>query len=206
MYRLRCILGVYINLPYIYSHARLELPYTTHVFAVVFVWRLSSANELLSWFCGGALGLVLFQIVTINPTPLPPPPPGARIAQCLERRTCDRKVASSNPCTSDGKNFFSRVMFLCWLLFRYPFHPRVTAVARKRPRSVCQKCRGQVTAKYACTLRMWLCMKWHGAWLYGAQRTRRDGSSFMWHQPCQRCEYTTSVDIQKRAIKSWSLM
>ena len=24
---------------------------------------------------------------------------------------------------------------------------------------------------------------WHGAWLYGAHRTRRDGSSFTWHQP-----------------------
>ena len=24
--------------------------------------------------------------------------------------------------------------------------------------------------------------------------------SFMWHQPCQRCKYTTSVDIQKRAM------
>ena len=23
----------------------------------------------------------------------------------------------------------------------------------------------------------------------------------MWHQPCQRCKYTTLVDIQKRAIK-----
>ena len=23
----------------------------------------------------------------------------------------------------------------------------------------------------------------------------------MWHQPQQRCKYTTSVDIQKRAIK-----
>ena len=33
------------------------------------------------------------------------------------------------------------------------------------------------------------------------QTLRRDGSSFMWHQPCQRCKYTTSVDIQKRAIK-----
>ena len=27
---------------------------------------------------------------------------------------------------------------------------------------------------------------------------RRDGSSFMWHQPCQRCKYTTSVDIQPK--------
>ena len=33
-----------------------------------------------------------------------------------------------------------------------PFHPRVTAVARKRPRSFCQKCRWQVTPKHAHTL------------------------------------------------------
>ena len=112
---------------------------------------------------------------------------GAGIAQWLERRTRDWKVAGSNPCWGGGRIFFSRVNFLCWLLFRYPFHPRVTAVARKRPRSFCQKCGWQFTTKYACTLRMWLCMKWHGAWLYGVHRTRRDGSSFMWHQPCQCC-------------------
>ena len=35
---------------------------------------------------------------------------------------------------------------------------------------------------------------------------RRDGSSFMWHQSCQRCKNTTSVDIEKRAIKSYSLI
>ena len=76
-------------------------------------------------------------------------PWGAGIAQWLERRTRDRKVAGSNPCWSGGRIFFSRVNFLCWLLFRYPFHPRVTAVARKRPRSFCQKRRWQVTAKHA---------------------------------------------------------
>ena len=107
------------------------------------------------------------------------PQSGAGIAQWLERRTRDGKVAGANPCRSDGRIFFSRVSFLCWLLFRYPFHPRVTAVARKRPRSFCQKCRWQVTAKHAYTLRMWLCMNWHGAWLYGVHRTRWDGSSFM---------------------------
>ena len=54
-------------------------------------------------------------------------------------------------------NVFSRVDFLCWLLFRYPFHPRVTrTVARKKSRSFCQKCRWQVTAKHAYTLRMWI--------------------------------------------------
>ena len=33
------------------------------------------------------------------------------------------------------------------------------------------KCRWQVTAKHAYTLRMWLCMKWHGVWLYGVHST-----------------------------------
>ena len=39
----------------------------------------------------------------------------------------------------------------------------------------------------------------HGCMVY-TDRTRRDGSSFMWHQPCQRCKYTTSVENQWRAI------
>ena len=72
---------------------------------------------------------------------------GRGIAQWLEHRTRDWKVAGSNPCWNGGRIFFSRVNFLCWLLFRYPFHPRVTAVARKKSRSFCQKCRWQVTAK-----------------------------------------------------------
>ena len=96
---------------------------------------------------------------------------GAGIAQWLERRTRDWKVAGSNPCWNGGRIVFSRVNFLCWLLLRDPFHPHVTTVARKRSRSFCQKCRWQVTAKHAYTLRMRLCMKWHGAWLYGVHRT-----------------------------------
>ena len=82
---------------------------------------------------------------------------GAGIAPWLERRTRDWKVAGSNPCWNGGRIFFSRVDFLCWLLFRYPFHPRVTTVARKKSRSfLAKKCRWQVTAKHAYTLRMWL--------------------------------------------------
>ena len=96
---------------------------------------------------------------------------GALVCQWLARRTRDWNVAGSNPCRCGGRILFSRVNFLCWLLFWYPFHPRVTAVARKRPRSFCQKCRRQVTAKYACTLRIWLCIKCHGAWLYSVHRT-----------------------------------
>ena len=82
---------------------------------------------------------------------------GAGIAQWLERRTRDWKVAGSNPCWNGGRIFFSRVDFLCWLLFRYPFHPCVTTVARKKSRSFCQKCRWQVTAKHAYTIRIEPC-------------------------------------------------
>ena len=96
---------------------------------------------------------------------------GAGIAQWLECWTRDWKVAGSNPCWSGRRIFFFMVNFLCWLLFWYPFHPHVTAVAQKRSRSFCQKCRWQVTAKHTYTLHMWLCMKWHGAWLYGVHRT-----------------------------------
>ena len=76
---------------------------------------------------------------------------GAGKASWTERRTRDRKVASSNPGRSGGRNFFSSP--LCVLtLIRRPFHPCVTAVARKRSRSFCQKCRWLVIPKYACTL------------------------------------------------------
>ena len=85
---------------------------------------------------------------------------GAGIAQWLEHRTRDWKVAGSSriPAGTAGefRVFSARVDFLCWLLFRYPFHPRVTTVARKKSRSFCQKCRWQVTAKHAYTLRMWI--------------------------------------------------
>ena len=125
------------------------------------------------------------------------------LAQQSPCRTRDQKVVGSNPCRSGGRIFFSHLVnFLCRLLFRYPFHARVTAVARKRRRSLCQKCGWQVTAKHACTLCMWLCMKW--TWcvvVWCTQNLRRDGSTFMWHQPCQRCKYTTSVDIQKKHYK-----
>ena len=69
---------------------------------------------------------------------------------------------------------------------------------------------GYSLAKYACTstyvaLHEVTCsMPLYGVGL-SVQNLRRDGSSSMWHQPCQRCKYTTSVDIQKRAVKSYSV-
>ena len=80
------------------------------------------------------------------------------IAQWLEHQTCDWKVTGLNPNRSSGRIFFSRVNFLCWLLFQYLFHHHVTTVAHKKSQSFCWKCRWQVTAKHVCTLCMWLCM------------------------------------------------
>ena len=119
---------------------------------------------------------------------------GVGIAQWLERWTRDWKVMGSNPCWSSRRIFFSRVDFLCWLLFRYPFHPHVTAVAHKRSRSFCQKCRWQVTAKHTYTLPMWLWMKWHcklvRGWMVYTKLAPRL-QHFTWHQPCsnQRAQW-----------------
>ena len=92
-----------------------------------------------------------------NSSVLQLPQLGSRIAQWLEHQTRDRKVLGSNPAgRSSGRVIFSRVNFLCCLLFRYPFHPHVTTVACKRSQSFCQKCRWQVTAKHTYALPMWL--------------------------------------------------
>ena len=47
------------------------------------------------------------------------------------------------------KHFLLQSQLFVLTLIRCPFHPRVTAVARKRTRSFCQKCRWQVTLKHA---------------------------------------------------------
>ena len=62
----------------------------------------------------------------------------------VERRTRDRKVASSNPGRNCGRNFVPRVNFVCWLSFGVRFTPVL--------RSFCQKRRWQVTPKHAYTL------------------------------------------------------
>ena len=48
--------------------------------------------------------------------------------------------------------FSSAELTMCATLIWRPFHPRVTAVASKRPRSFCQKYGWQVTPKHAYTL------------------------------------------------------
>ena len=84
----------------------------------------------------------------------------ARIASVLERRIRDRKVSGSSSCRSFGE-FVSTCSAFCADLFRYPFRPRVVAVARKRSRPLSPKCKWHVTTKHTCTLRMWLLITWH---------------------------------------------
>ena len=55
-----------------------------------------------------------------------------------QRRTRDRKVASSSPGRNGMEIFISSDLSVLTLI-RYPFHPRVTAVTSKTPRSFCQK-------------------------------------------------------------------
>ena len=112
----------------------------------------------------------------------------AGMAQWLERRNRDwLKGRGFESLQERRENLLlqGQLSFCADSYFGIRSTPGVTAVARKRSRSFCQKCRWQVTAQ-TYTLRMWLCMKWHGE-----HRTRLDGSSFMWHQPCQRCNSKT---------------
>ena len=92
----------------------------------------------------------------------------------------------------------------CWLLFRYPFHPRVTAVARKRSRSFCQKCRLQVTAKHTYVALNEVAL-YTGAWLNGVHRTCAEteaswcGTSHA--TTTERYQYTTFVNIKNTRYK-----
>ena len=45
---------------------------------------------------------------------------------------------------------------------------------------------------------------WCSMVVWCTQNLHRDSCGFMWHQPCQRCKYTTSVDIQKNALRKAS--
>ena len=65
--------------------------------------------------------------------------------------------SSSKGCEFESRqerreNFLLQSQLCVLTLFRCPFHLRVTAVARKRPWSFCQKCTWQVTSKLAYTL------------------------------------------------------
>ena len=108
---------------------------------------------------------------------------GAGIAQWLERRTRDRRVPGSSPRRSGGIIFFSRVNFLCWLLFRYPFHTLVAANVAKYSGGRLQLITHWCTLHYVCVFEWSDTVNWCMVERC-TQNLRRDDSSFTWHQPC----------------------
>ena len=60
-------------------------------------------------------------------------------------RASDWHAADAGSIPRCGKGFFSQSQLCVLTLIRCPFHPRVIATARKRPRSFCQKCKWQAT-------------------------------------------------------------
>ena len=165
---------------------------------------LPTGPTLLRWClvgCCPAGFLVGWRRVTVDKAEVACCGQTVGIAQGLQHWTRDWKVAGSNPCSSSGR--FSSPCSASCALFLVSVPPLCYCSSTQKILVIPLKV--QVTAKHAYTLHMWPCMKWHGAWLYGLHRMRQDGSSFMWHQPCQRCKYTTSVAIQKRAMEGYSL-
>ena len=118
--------------------------------------------------------------------------------------------------------------FWSWLLFRYPFHPCVSTVARKDPGHSTKSAGGrfQSHAPYFCGFAWSDTVNWQFAWsdivnwrfawsdavnwrmdAWCTQNVRRDCSSFMNTSHAttkQCCKDTTWMDIKKRAIKSYS--
>ena len=81
----------------------------------------------------------------------------ARTACWLERRTHDRKFASSNPGRKGGTIFFSRVNFVCWLSFGVRSTPVLPQWHVKDPSHSTKSAGGrwQVTPKHLYTLDPW---------------------------------------------------
>ena len=79
----------------------------------------------------------------------------------IERLWVRIPAAAAGEFYSPGSTFYADS-------FWYPFYPCITAVARKRSRSSCQKCRWQVTAKHAYTVTYVALLEI--AWLYGVHR------------------------------------
>ena len=130
----------------------------------------------------------------------------------VERRIPDRKVVGLIPGRIRWEDFLLQSQnSLCWLLFRYPFHPCVTYVvlAHVKDPGYCVKRRWQETLTHPMCVASNKVTLWTGACLYGAHSVRRGGRSFTWHQPCNNqtalC-ITTSVDIQKGAVWNQLLM
>ena len=81
-----------------------------------------------------AVSTLVHQLTSPTPDTRLPFPAMCWGSLLVECQTRDRKVASLNPSRRSGIIIFSKVNFVCWVLFWCLFHPCVTAMARKKPR------------------------------------------------------------------------
>ena len=131
---------------------------------------------------------------------------GEGIAQWWSHRLMIKRSQVQVPAGAAGE-FFSQELTFCAESY-FGIHPtpvlQLTAVARKRSQSFCQKCKWPVTAKHVCILHIWLCMKWQCKLVYGFKyhvhitcakmAAVSHGTSHVTTEQC--CQYTTLVNIQ----------
>ena len=75
-----------------------------------------------------------------------------RRSRCQRGLRLSRDNSQTHPLGVAGEFFFLQSKLSVLTLTPCPLHTRISAVARKRSQSFCQKCRWQVTPKHAYTL------------------------------------------------------
>ena len=119
---------------------------------------------------------------------------GAGKACWLERWTHDQKGCEFESQQERWQNFPLQSQLCVLTHIQCPFHPHITTVARKRPRSFCQKCRWQVTPNHAYTLdpsqSEWAYYATVQAecWNLWGNKLTRNSSGNTWLQSCQLAE------------------
>ena len=135
---------------------------------------------------------------------------GSRNSSVVARQTRIEKSWVRAMAGATGRIFLSRVNLLYWLLFQYPFHSRVTAVAREDPGHFVKSAGGRLQlnthAPYVSRLEYSKhCKLVRDCNVYGAHRTWADtaavsrGTSHV--TTYQRCFHFGGYSSEKRCVK-----
>ena len=120
----------------------------------------------------------------------------ACVCVCVCARACMRACVTEEFCLN-GQSVHQIPLSLSWHLHNYTIslllamNAVISSSSCLQPKSLIIS--GLATLLHALLLLMkerWGAMLWYAF---------HSCDSFMWHQPCQRCKYTTLVDIQKKS-------
>ena len=115
---------------------------------------------------------------------------------CVCARACMRACVTEEFCLN-GQSVHQIPLSLSWHLHNYTIS-LLLAMNAVISSSSCLQPKSLIISGLAALLHALLLLmkeRW-GAMLWYAFQSC---DSFMWHQPCQRCKYTTLVDIQKKS-------